>query len=682
MPTEDSIDRQTKEAYSIHSLSVAHISNDEDAKSFFAWARRFYPMIAPELFNEPKPENNSRLAYWAARSIWNATPLESNRFRPKPLPRPNRNGPCPCGSGRKFKQCCRGSVQFEQTSTRLTWPLLASCRSDAYWLAAEESGRLPLVGFLHVGIVLRDEERWRSLRKLAEHRLADEWHLNDDRLAIAIDWLCDAYGVLHRTDRKKEALLKRFAAHKNRALRATANQRLASWLLDQGESERAWQAFAVADRAQPKSPANALLEMTMLSAEGRLEWAAKRAGQWLALLERDADAPEEILAGLRRFQKDPGRALDDQMREFAPREVQELLNWIDDHEQRPLPSLRWEALNREANDTALQEHQQVIDSATRKLEEEWQALSQGEKPFSTNPFSGAEPEVWDLADDWLPWLREHPEAMDSFSILDDLVLLLLDADADEQLGKSDNRWIRALLNHGVAMLGEHWPPGRPGIVPWVMQDNRPALRILSNCIQHLEYDWSDDHLEHCVRLYMRLNPNDNHGYRWELVNHLLTVGRDAEVLACTEHYPDDMAPEIQYGRVLALYRLGRHEEAEAALQKAMEYLPAVLKYLLPGRVAKPKFSRHGIRVGGDDQAWLYRDAMRKTWMQTKGMRKWLTQAAKAQEGEKKLPQTADLWHEVKPEGDALPPTTDAVQPQEDAGQDEHGARQKGRPARG
>ena len=263
----------------------------------------------------------------------------------------------------------------------------------------------------------------------------------------------------------------------------------------------------------------------------------------------------------------------------------------------------------------------------RKLEEEWQALSQGDKPFSINEFSETEADTWDLAADWLPWLREHPEAMDSFSILDDLALLLLDA--DEVLGKSDNRWVTTLLHRGVAMLEEHWPPTRAGTLPWVMLTNRPALRILANFIHLLQDDWSDGRLERGIRLYMRLNPNDNHGYRTELVNHLLRAGRDAEALACTEHYPDDMFPEIAYGRVLALYRLGRRNAAQAALQEATEHLPTVLNYLLRGRVAKPKPSPYGIQMGGDDQAWLYRQAMRDTWMETKGMKNWLAQAAKA-----------------------------------------------------
>ena len=626
MPTEDLKQRQAEKVYRMYFLAVERIVFGEDANSYFAWARKAFPIIAPELFDEPRPEDQSRLAYWAARSIWNATPLESNRFRPKPLPQPNRNGPCPCGSGRKFKQCCRGWAQFEEMAPSLIWSLVVNCRSDAYWLQAEQSGRLPVVGFLHVGTLFRNEGRWQALRKLAEHRLASKSSLHDDRLAIAIDWLCDAYAVLHKTTRKKEALLTHFATHKNRAFRATANQRLASWLLDQGESDRAWRAFATADKAEPKSPANALLEMTMLSSEGRFEWAAKRAGQWLAVLEKDASVPEEILASLRRFQKNPSHAFDDQMREFAPPEVQELLHWIDEQAERPLPTLRWEALDDEADEPALQEHQQIIDSDMRRLEAEWQAVSQAEKPFSINPFSETEADVWDRSDDWLPWLREHPKAMDSFEILDDLLLLLMDI--EEVLGKSDNRWIMTLLQRGVAMLEEHWPPTRSGTLPWVFQENRPALRILSDFIQRLKNDWSDGRVEHNIRLYLRLNPNDNHGHRWELVNHLLTVGRDAEALACAEHYPDDMSPETQYGRVLALFRLGRWQEADAALRRAVEMLPTVLKYLLAGRVAKPEMSARGIRIGGDDQAWLYRQAMRKTWMETKGMQSWLKQVAK------------------------------------------------------
>ena len=136
-------------------------------------------------------------------------------------------------------------------------------------------------------------------------------------------------------------------------------------------------------------------------------------------------------------------------------------------------------------------------------------------------------------------------------------------------------------------------------------------------------DWDDERLEPAMNLYLRLNPHDNHGFRSPLVNHLLTVGRDTDALACAERYPDDMFAETRYGEVLALYRLGRLADAETRLREAKADLPAVLPYLVRTRVRRPKLRDGGFVIRGDDQAWLYREEMRAVWTQTEGALDWL-----------------------------------------------------------
>ena len=127
---------------------------------------------------------------------------------------------------------------------------------------------------------------------------------------------------------------------------------------------------------------------------------------------------------------------------------------------------------------------------------------------------------------------------------------------------------------------------------------------------------------------LALNPHDNHGFRAAVVNQLLFDGDDAGVLEIAGKYPDDLQPEIPYGRVLALYRLQRLEEAQDALRAAMEDLPKVARYLTVKRVRTPKLDPRGVLMGGDDQAWLYRDEMRDLWLKTPGAIDWLTQTAK------------------------------------------------------
>jgi hypothetical protein len=86
-----------------------------------------------------------------------------------------------------------------------------------------------------------------------------------------------------------------------------------------------------------------------------------------------------------------------------------------------------------------------------------------------------------------------------------------------------------------------------------------------------------------------------------------------------EHYPDDMSPEIVYGKVLALYRSGAKGRALTALAEARDRLPLVLDFLARDKVRRPALSDDGrYVVGGKDQAWFYREAMRDTWLQTEG----------------------------------------------------------------
>ncbi|QTF91284.1 hypothetical protein [Halomonas sp. BM-2019] len=94
-------------------------------------------------------------------------------------------------------------------------------------------------------------------------------------------------------------------------------------------------------------------------------------------------------------------------------------------------------------------------------------------------------------------------------------------------------------------------------------------------------------------------------------------------LAIAEQYPDDHLAETHYGRMLALVRLNRLHEAEAALRDAFEALPKVLNYLIADKPQRPKLDPHGMIAGGADQAWYYRQEMRDVYQATPGMLSWL-----------------------------------------------------------
>jgi len=122
---------------------------------------------------------------------------------------------------------------------------------------------------------------------------------------------------------------------------------------------------------------------------------------------------------------------------------------------------------------------------------------------------------------------------------------------------------------------------------------------------------------------LALNPDDNHGLRNMIINDRLRRHDDLGAVRLAEEYPADLNPDIAYGHALALFRLARVDEADAAIQDAVSDLPKIPRYLLAKRVRKPKLDSVGVRMGGDDQAWLYRQEMREVWEATPGAFDWL-----------------------------------------------------------
>ena len=612
---------------------VAHLAEHEDIEASLRWAKETLPIAFADVFTHPDPVMNARAAYWLVRAFGNAMPLPSNGFQPKPLPEPKQDEPCLCGSGDTYADCCLwAESEWAQSERQLKpehlWPILFECRSDAYWLRAEKAGKLPSLGLLTAAVLNWRHERWQPLRKLAEARLAVPSRCTAPDVARLVDWLCDAYDHLHSTRRKKLALLRRFAEHETPAVRGSANRRLATTLLDAGDREAAWAAAKVARQAQPERPETALFEMTMLVGDGEFKAASERARYWQRTLADADDMPEYVFEALDDFAKDPRRALEDILLDDVPPLLRELLDWLDQHADRPLPRLRWKAMDAADDDEMLRDaYVPVVARNRRRLEEAWIAVSGMKKPFGTQPLSGAEQESWRRCGEWVPWLRRHTHALDSMTILDDLAMLLTAAQG--HLDGPKNRWVSAVHERGAALLAKHGPPERKGKLPWVVERNRPALRLLASFIAGQADDWEGGRLEGVVGLYLRLNPSDNHGFRCPLVNHLLILGRDADALACADRYPNDTLAETRYGAVLALYRLGRRDEAETRLTSAKADLPKVLRYLVQPRVRRPKVRKvrkvqdRRVSIGGDDQAWLYRDEMRTVWAQTDGALDWL-----------------------------------------------------------
>ena len=279
----------------------------------------------------------------------------------------------------------------------------------------------------------------------------------------------------------------------------------------------------------------------------------------------------------------------------------------------------------ESNGNLLEAPEQV-----KLLERDWHHIYPLDKPFSVHETPFGEDDPWDVLEEmeWASWLQNNPAAFDSLDILDDLATALM---LHPQIGSAwlDETMLKPILQRAEAILEKVFKATPDIQLHWVMPENRPSLRAMARLVNlAMINDDPNQALLRAQRL-IAINPHDNHGFRMIVMNQLIHDDRDEDAVELAERFRNDMNPEVAYGKVLALYRLGRQKEAVEALGNTLEYLGKIPRYLIAKRVKKPKLDPDRTMFGGDDQAWYYREEMRDVWQQTPGAIDWLKKAEKA-----------------------------------------------------
>jgi tetratricopeptide (TPR) repeat protein len=230
-------------------------------------------------------------------------------------------------------------------------------------------------------------------------------------------------------------------------------------------------------------------------------------------------------------------------------------------------------------------------------------------------------QVWEQ-DAWLLFLEEQPQAADSLDILDDIATALYDH-PESSLPWVARVLLQPLLERAEAILRRTLEKTGVELLPWADERNRPALRLLFRLyLQYAEAGERRRALD-VLELLLAINPRDNHGVRAELMNHYLRGREDEKALALAHQFPTDVLADLAYGEVLALYRLGHQDRAARVLHDAVGRLPRIPRFLLRKRIKRPALSAAGFTPGGDDQAWLYREAMRDVWAAEPGLLAWV-----------------------------------------------------------
>lgn len=212
------------------------------------------------------------------------------------------------------------------------------------------------------------------------------------------------------------------------------------------------------------------------------------------------------------------------------------------------------------------------------------------------------------------------EALSISSNCSDAYVLLAEEEADT-LGRALEYYQKG-VTAGEQTLGEEYFKENVGYF-WGLLETRPYMRARQGLANIL---WELGRIEEAIQHYqdmLRLNPGDNQGIRYSLLNLLVGQNRNEEAMQLLEQYDDDAMAEWLYTRALLEFKAhGPGKAAEQLLQQALETNSHVPTYLT-GRKRIPVKMPAYITWGGEDEAITYASAYLPHWRQTPGAIDWL-----------------------------------------------------------
>lgn len=158
---------------------------------------------------------------------------------------------------------------------------------------------------------------------------------------------------------------------------------------------------------------------------------------------------------------------------------------------------------------------------------------------------------------------------------------------------------------------------------WGLIETRPYMRARQGLAVSL---WDSGLRDEAVSHYrdmLRLNPNDNQGIRYLLIDCLLALGDDKEAARLLKRYKDDGAAAWVWSHALLSFRRGGDCAASRkALATAVETNTQVPAYLL-GYKKMPLQLPAFITWGGEDEAIAYVDSAAEAWAAAPGALAWV-----------------------------------------------------------
>ncbi|KAF5043022.1 ST7 protein [anaerobic digester metagenome] len=159
---------------------------------------------------------------------------------------------------------------------------------------------------------------------------------------------------------------------------------------------------------------------------------------------------------------------------------------------------------------------------------------------------------------------------------------------------------------------------------WMMIETRPYMRALLTLAELL---WIAGNKDEAIRLYqemLRLNPDDNQGVRYIIMQIFAEANRDDLVEPILDEHGEDPTATVAYARALWLFRKeGAGPAADAALDDALEKNSFVPQYLLAIRKLPARMPDY-YGLGDRNEAIIYATMALDGWIGTEGALAWLT----------------------------------------------------------
>ena len=634
----------TDKIFKFFESSVSKIHKTQNYDPYIQWVKENYSDFFP-------PNDDSlQMALLMARSIWNTTPLSSNRYRPSPLSEIKHNSPCPCGSGKKYKQCCLHiSDIFPPMESNLIWTLLLDEMSQQEVEEALSLHVLPVGLILEIADQYQEDEKIIEAIQILEPIFTTSAEKMGEDECFALTKLCNAYDDLGLPEFKtrKIELLHQLKDKGSRLIRSEAWQRLSVMTIDQGDKDAAWKAFQQAQRLTPNNPGVDLLEINLLLGESKADLAQQRAKIIIRKTKKNGsyeDSP--FIDFLQAVAEDPQGVIDKLFHDqdtYNTYQLDRLQNWLKKVEGRRLPIYKTDSftadyswMNQEKdnddeikrlqpdifaepeseneneneifNNLPEKEHRLITPISIKKLDKQWtELIYYREQSFPWNE------------NEWIEFLEKNPQCFGSVEIINDILTGL----EEWQLEKDTIENISLPLAQRAWQIYESLPE-QAGI-PWGFMENRALYSALSSIVGILKQLGQNDRVISYTERLIIINPNDNFGLRGGLVNEYLAQKDYNKTFKLLRLYPNDISLATSMAKVLALWATGDTGSAQKQWLEVKKHNSHIKKYMLKSKIATPELTPYAVTMGGEDEAWLYRDAARDTWLEHKGTVSWLKQ---------------------------------------------------------